>query len=88
MIMKRKYEKEIKVDWSQTKCVICDFKLFFGSSFGPDSDEMTYFDFIVKKEDLFLRNVYSADVLKNSKQIKYLKTYYENFSKVVNCANR
>ena len=47
---------------------------------------MTYYDFIFKKEYLVLQNVYDADVLKNYKQIKDLKRYYENFNKVVNCA--
>ena len=64
---------------SYTNCLLA-------SSFVPDSDEMTYYDFIVKKQHLFLRNVYDDDVLKSSKQIKDLKTYYESFNKVVHCA--
>ena len=85
-ITKQKHEKENKIDWLVTKCVICDFKLSVGSSFGPGSDEMTYCDFIFKKERLFLRNVYDAEVLKNYSQIKDLQTYYETFNRVVNCA--
>ena len=35
---------------------------------------MTYYDSVVKKEHLFLRNVYHDDVLKKAEQFKDLKT--------------
>ena len=48
------YEKENQIDWSCTKRKICNFKLLLGSANGPDSNEMTYFDFIVRKEHMLL----------------------------------
>ena len=85
MITKQQYEIENKIHWSHTKCVMCDFKLSVGSRFGPENDKLTYFDFVVKEEHLFLRNVYDEDVLQKSGQIKDLKTYYKTFKIFVNC---
>ena len=55
---KMHYEKENLIDWSKTKCNICDFKLLLRSAHGPDSEEMTYFDFIVCKEHMFTKNIF------------------------------
>ena len=86
MMTKQKYEIANKINWAETKCVICDFKLSIGACFGPQSDDMIYHDFVVRKEHLFLRNIYDTDVLKEAEQIKDLKTYYEDFKRFVNCA--
>ena len=57
ILKNQKCEKTSSVNWSETKCIICSFKLSVGSSFGPNSEEMTIYDFVVKKEHLFLRNI-------------------------------
>ena len=65
------YEKENRTDWTTTECIIGDLKLSVGSFFGPQSDEMIYFDFVDRKEHLFLKNFYDEDKLKSSEK-KYL----------------
>ena len=57
-----------------------------GSLFGPLSEEMTFYDFVVKKEHLFLRNIYDEDDLKNSDAIKDIETYYKNFKRFIKCS--
>ena len=57
-LTKQKYEKTNETDWTKTECCICDFKLNLDLVHGPYSDEMTYLDFVIRKEHLFLRNLF------------------------------
>ena len=56
-LTKQKYQKNHPIDWYQTKRVICDYKKTVSYSFGPLNEEITFYDFVVEKENLFLRNV-------------------------------
>ena len=58
-LTKQTYGKNNRIDWTKTNCCICGFKLSVGASFGPKSEKMAYLDFIIKKEHLFLRNIFS-----------------------------
>lgn len=40
---------------------------------------MTYFDFVVRKENSNIRNIFDDDELVNCKEIKTLWNYYDNF---------
>ena len=84
-LTKQNYEKSNKTDWTKTTCCICDFKLSLGASYGPGSKKMTYLDFAIKKEYLFLRNLYDQEILNDFKQVKKIMTYYENFKEMLNC---
>ena len=61
-------------------------QILVSSSFGRLSEEMTFYDIVVKKEHLFLRNIYDEDHLKNSDAIKDIETYYKNFKRFVECS--
>lgn len=37
------------IDWSQTKCIMRNFKIFFGSPFSLPSKQMTFYGFVIKK---------------------------------------
>ena len=80
---KMKYEKENPINWSTTKFKICNFKLSVGCAHGPESNEMTYFYFIVKKEHRFLRNIYNKEELKTSRNIENIKNNYESFRRFI-----
>ena len=53
------------------KCVICDFPLY---------------DFIIKKEYKFIRNIYNSDVWNKSNDIRKLHNFYEAFKFFVRVA--
>ena len=55
------YERKNQRDWSQTKSAIYGFKYSFGVVNSFDSDEITYFDFLVKKSNMFLRDIYKTE---------------------------
>lgn len=57
-----------------------------GSSFGPLSEEMIFYNFVVKKEHFFLRNIFNEDDFKNLDAIKYIETYYKNFKRLIECS--
>ena len=80
------YEKENPIDWSSTKCKNWDFKLLLGSANGSNSNEMTYFDSIVRKEHMFLRYIFEKEKLETSTSIKNIINYYKsskNLSKLL-----
>ena len=68
-------ERENPIDGSQTKCKIYDFKLSLGAVNGFDSDEITYFGFIVKRKHMFFRHIYETEEIEISKNIKDLENY-------------
>ena len=47
---------------------------------------MTYFDFIVKKDRAFIRNVFDSDELPNCKDIRTLWNYFESFKLFIQIA--
>ena len=46
-------KRTARIDSSKPKCSICDFKLSLESAKRPGSEEITYFDFGVRKEYVF-----------------------------------
>ena len=48
--------------------------------------KMTFDDCVVKKDYLFLRNIYDEDDLKNSHAIKHVETCYKNFKRFIECS--
>ena len=48
---------------------------------GVDSDKLTYYDFTIKKEHHFLRNIFTENELKSSPTNKTLTIYYDFFQK-------
>ena len=52
------YEQKNPVDWSQHKCVLCNFKLdIMPTNVRTLDSEMTYGDFYIRQEHKFLRNI-------------------------------
>lgn len=70
--------KKKTIDWSSTECKNCDFKLSLGSANGSNSNEMTYFDSIVRKEHMFLRYIFKKEKLETSTSIKNITNYYKS----------
>ena len=70
-----KYERENSVT-AETKCCICYFPMQLnpkGLKF--NENEMSYLDFIIRKEHSFIRNIFSEKELKISKNICSLEIY-------------
>ena len=78
-----RYEKGNPIDYLKAKSSTCDFKLLLGSADGPESEKMTYFDFIVGKEHMFLRNILEKEDLENWYSIENLTNYYKYFKKSI-----
>ena len=76
---KQKYEKEKLIDWSLDKCVIYQFALLLGTVNGVESKELTYYDFIIRREHMLLRNIYNLEVLRKSPSLGTLEGYYDSF---------
>ena len=60
-----------------TKCTICDFAIRVDPK-GLDYKEnnMSYLDFLIRKEYAFLRNIFDEEELKQSKSICDIETYW------------
>ena len=79
-INKQLFTRNNPIDWSHETCVICGFKLATGIRHDHNHDNLTTgYDFTVTKEHIFLRNIYSSQELKQSKNIKDLEYYYRAF---------
>ena len=86
MRSKQEYKKKNPVDFSSVKCAICNFNIALAATNGPFSQDMTYFNFVVQKENHFLRNILDPDELKLSKNIKNIEAYFialETFSELL-----
>ena len=62
---------------SETKCVICDFALDIEPK-GVEykENEMSYLDFLIRKEYAFIKNIFDEEELKLSESINNLETYW------------
>ena len=83
MRSKQEYKKKNPADFSSTKCVICNFNIALATTNGPFFQDMTYSDFVVKKEHHFLRNILDPDELKLSKNIRNIEVYFAAFEKFI-----
>ena len=60
-----------------TKCAICDFAIEVDpKGLEYKENDMSYSDFLIRKEYAFLRNIFDEDDLKQSKSICNLETYW------------
>ena len=56
---KSEFEREHPIDWQNGECVVCRFPLDATPSTAAfENDKMSYGDFIIKKEHMFLRNIF------------------------------
>ena len=63
---------------AETKCCICDFPLDVSSKgINFNGNEMSFLDFLIKKEHAFLRNIYDEGDLEKSKNISNKEIYYD-----------
>ena len=69
-----------KIDYNK-QCVICGFDLGVAKEYGADSNKMSYYDFAIKKEHHFLRNIFSTEELLLSKNMKDIESYYKTLKK-------
>ena len=80
---KSKYEQENPADWDDDVCFFCKFPLQTNPLLYEKEDEnekkMTYGEFVIKKEHMFLRNVFSKEELSKSLSIATYQAFYNSF---------
>ena len=86
LFTKQRYRREYPLDWENGRCSICVFDLSLGRANGPESEEIMYLDFVVKKEDDFIRNIFEPEDLAEYLKISTLENYFENFQKFIQVA--
>ena len=74
---KQKLKSRNSIDWNETKCVICNFRLPTGASNFPSKKITLYLDFVMATERAFIRNIFDPDKLNLSKSIQTHGKYYE-----------
>ena len=72
------YQKENPVDWENGRCVLCTFPLEANLT-NHQNENMSYADFVVKKEHMFLRNIFSKEQLSKSLAIFTFESFHKNF---------
>ena len=78
------YEQGNPIDWSDYKCVLCNFKLdIMPTNVKTPDSQMTYGDFYIPQEHNFLRNIYTKQELAECEQIKTLSNYYDVYQKLI-----
>ena len=61
------YERNNPVNWKNDKCVICKIPLKIEpTNLETPDDEMTYGDFVICFEHMFIRIIYTYDQIKGS----------------------
>ena len=67
---------------TNTECVICNFPLSTDVK-GLDfqEKEMSYLDFLIRKEYTFIKNIYDEDDLRHSKVLCSLENYWQMMKK-------
>ena len=86
MLSKQRFEEENLINQSGGKCLICDFLLLVGITFGPNSERLSYFDSIIENEHKFPRNIYETEVSAQPENLKTLKNVYKAFKFFVRAA--
>ena len=79
MSSKNDFERENPIDWQNGKCVVCRFPLD-ATPTTVENEKMSYGDFIIKKEHMFLRNVYSKETLSKSTALVTFESFHKHFS--------
>ena len=70
------FKKNNKISYDEPY-VICDFDLGVAKIYGPDSNKMSYYNFTVKKEHHFIRNIFTEEELKSSGNMDTIDNYYQ-----------
>ena len=80
---KQKFKRENLIDWEETNCVICGFRLPTAVSNFSNEKISTCLGFAMAKEHAFIRNIFDYDELKQSKSIETHEKYHETFRKML-----
>ena len=75
---KNEFERENPIDWENGECVLCRFPLEANPT-NPENKKMSYGDFIIKKEHMFLRNIFSKEELLKSSSIDTFESFHKHF---------
>ena len=75
---KNRFEKENPIDWENGECVLCRFPLEANPT-NPQNEKMSYGDFIIKKEHMFLRNIFRKEELLKSSSINTFESFHKHF---------
>ena len=75
---KNEFEKENPIDWENGECVLCRFPLEANPT-TCENEKMSYGDFIIKKEHMFLRNIFSEEELLKSSSIGTFESFHKHF---------
>ena len=75
---KNEFEKENPIDWENGECVLCRFPLEANPT-TCENEKLGYGDFIIKKEHMFLRNIFSEEELLKSSSIATLESFHKHF---------
>ena len=75
---KNEYERQNPIDWENGECVLCRFPLYANPT-NPQNAKISYGDFIIKKEHMFLRNVFSKEELLKSSSINTFESFHQHF---------
>ena len=81
-LKRQKFIRKSSINCSNQKCLVCHLKLAVSLCEGYQKAEKltTWYDFIVQKKHLFLRNIYSYDDLKKSKNVITLESFYHTLT--------
>ena len=77
---KNEFERKNPIDWENGECVLCRFPLEANPT-NPQNEKMSYGDFIIKKEHMFLRNIFSKEELVKSSSINTFESFHMHFIK-------
>ena len=82
-IQKQIFVKENPIDSSETCCCICGFLLVTEAGHGPEkiAKITAWYDFIVQKEHIFIRNIYSREDILSMENLSTLRNYFKKFGR-------
>ena len=76
---KRKYKTENLVHWNSDKCVNCSFSLLLCIVNSIKLEKMTYYDFIMRTEHMFLRSIYDLEISQKLECLDNIRNFYDSF---------
>ena len=78
---KSEFEREHPIDWQNGECVVCRFSLDATPTTAAfQNEKMNYGDFIIKKEHMFLRNIFSKEELSKSIALNTFESFHKHFN--------
>ena len=76
--LKMQYQNENPIDWENGRCVLCTFPLEANLT-NHQNKHMSYGDFVVRKEHMFLRNIFSKEQISKSAAISTFESFHKHF---------